>query len=87
MHTQIKNLIRWKHGISTRHLQGYLDWLVFRKKLKYTLEMKRWRAQAYMDTMQELIPFKYEDIVKLEMPIDLYRAYGDYHYGIFSNIN
>ena len=49
--------------------------------------MKRWRAQAYMDTMQELIPFKYEDIVKLEMPIDLYRAYGDYHYGIFSNIN
>ena len=32
-------MIRQKHGVSTRHLQGYLDWIVFKKKLKYTLDM------------------------------------------------
>jgi hypothetical protein len=40
-----------------------------------------------MDTMQELIPFTAGDIVKLPMPVDLYEAYGSYHYGIFACIN
>lgn len=57
LHTEAKNLIRQKHGISTRHFQGYLDWILFRKRLRYTLEMTKWKSAAYMDTMQELIPF------------------------------
>ncbi len=87
LHTEAKDLIRHKRGISTRHLQGYLDWLVFRKNLKYTLSMKKWRAEAYMETMQEIIPFVCQAICKLEMPIDLFKAYGSYHFGIFSLIN
>ncbi len=86
-HTEAKNLIRQKHGISTRHFQGYLDWILFRKRLRYTLEMTKWKSAAYMDTMQELIPFTAGDIVKLPMPIDLHEAYGSYHYGIFACIN
>ena len=27
------------------------------------------------------------DICKLDMPVDLYRAYGQYHYGIFADGN
>ena len=87
LHTEAKNLIRQKHGISTRHFQGYLDWILFRKRLRYTLEMTKWKSAAYMDTMQELIPFTAGDIVKLPMPVDLYEAYGSYHYGIFACIN
>ena len=87
LHTEAKDLIRHKRGVSTRHLQGYLDWLVFRKNLKYTLAMKKWRPEAYMETMQEIIPFICLHICKLEMPIDLYKAYGSYHYGIYSLIN
>lgn len=87
LHAEAKNLIRQKHGVSTRHLQGYLDWIVFKKKLKYTLDMRKWKPEAYMESMLEQIPFICRDIVKLPMPIDLYSAYGEYHYGIFANIN
>jgi len=40
-----------------------------------------------METIQEIIPFICPQICKLEMPVDLYKAYGSYHYGIYSLIN
>ena len=57
------------------------------KKLKYTLDMRKWKANAYMMSMQEIISFKCSDIPKLPMPIDLYSTYGKYHYGIYYLIN
>lgn len=85
IHSEVKNMMRQKHGLSTRHLQGYLDWLVFRKHLKYTLEMRKWKPEAYMEIMFEQIPFTCADITSQTMPISLYEAYGEYHYGIFAN--
>ena len=49
--------------------------------------MRKWKPEAYMESMMEQIPFICRDIVKLPMPIDLYSAYGEYHYGVFANIN
>ncbi len=86
MHTEIKNLIRRKHGISTRHLQGYLDWLLLIKRLRYTLDMRKLKPQTYLMKMQELMPFKWNDIGKQSMPLNLYSAYGEYHYDIFQRI-
>lgn len=31
LHSDLKNLIRNKRGISLRHLQGYLNWIVFKR--------------------------------------------------------
>lgn len=45
LHTEAKKMIRNKKGISTRHLQAYLDWLVFRKRLRYTLDMRKWKMR------------------------------------------
>ena len=87
LHAEAKNMIRQKHGVSTRHLQGYLDWVVFKKKLKYTLDMRKWKPEIFMESMMEQILFICRDIVKLPFPIDLHSAYGEYHYGIFANIN
>ena len=87
LHSDLKDLIRKKRNVSIRHLQGYLDWLVLLKRLRYTLDMRKWRPEAYMMTMQEIIPFRCCDIPKKPMPISLYNAYGEYHYGIFSLIN
>lgn len=50
-------MIRHKKGISTRHLQSYLDWLVFGKRLRYTIDMRKWKDETYMGTMREKIPF------------------------------
>lgn len=85
LHAEAKELIRHKHGISTRHLQGYLDWLVFKKHLKYTLDMRKWKSETYMEVMLEQIPFLCNEITKLPMPISLWVAYGAYRYGIYAN--
>ena len=87
MHTEAKEMIRNKKGISTRHLQAYLDWLVFRKRLRYTLDMRKRKDETYMETMREKIPFINTEIVKLPQPIDLYKLYGTYNFGIYMNIN
>ncbi len=84
LHTELKNLMRRAHGISTRHLQCYIDWLVFKKQLKYMIELKKRRSTTYMGLMRQPSSINTADICKQKMPIDLYRAYGEYHYGIFS---
>lgn len=76
LHSELKNMIRQKHGISTRHLQGYLNWIVMKKYLKYRLDMRKWKSEAYMETMFEQIPFTCAEIPKLKMPINLYEAYS-----------
>ena len=82
LYIDAKNLTKQKHGISTRHLQVYLDWIVFKKKLKYTLGMRKWKPETYLESMMEQIPFICREIVKLPMLIDLYTSYVEYHYDI-----
>ena len=87
LHSEIKDMIRRKHGVSIRHLQGYLDFLIFHKRLRYTARMKDWRDLAYMDIMFEKHGFRYCDTCKIPLPISLYEAYHEYNYGIFKLIN
>jgi hypothetical protein len=45
--------MRRAHGISTKHLQGYIDWLVFKKHRKYMIELKKRRSTTYMGLMRQ----------------------------------
>ena len=87
LHQEIELLKYKKHGVSTRHLQGYLNWILFKKKIRYHYEARSRKSEAYMKTVFLHKPFDNYDICKLDMPVDLYKAYGQYHYGIFSNGN
>ena len=78
-------MIRKKHGVSIRHLQGYLDWLVFCKNLKYTVAAKQRRINAYLQIMKQRIDLTERNICTKKIPIDLYSAYGDFGFGIFSS--
>lgn len=84
---EIELLKHRKHGVSTRRLQGYLNWILFRKKIRYHYEARNRRSEAYMKTIGLHKPFDNRDIYKIDMPVDLYMAYGEYHYGIFSDGN
>lgn len=57
LHTEAKTLSRNRHGVSTRHLQGYIDRIVFHKHLKYRYEMQKRKNEAYAETMKEHISF------------------------------
>ena len=87
LHQEIEILKYRKRGVSTRHLQGYLNWTIFRKKIRYHFEARNRKPEAYMKMMGLEKTLISTDICKIDMPIDLYRVYGEYHYGIFSNGN
>lgn len=84
IHSEFKNLITKKHGISTRHLQDYLNWLIFTKKIKYTIKAEALVSYTYITTLKEKNTISTSNICKIEMPISLRQAYGSYKYGIFA---
>ena len=85
IHSDLRRLNRLKKGISSRHLPDYLNWYCFLKKLIYSTEAKRRKIQAYIDIMPSKKILTNSDICKIPMPVDLYKAYGEYHYGIYAN--
>ena len=86
-HQELKELNRKYRGISTRHLQDYLNFHCFFKKLCYSTEPRRRKIQTYLDVMKTKRMLFNKDICTINMPISLYKAYGAYHYGIFANVS
>ena len=86
LHSELKEMNHHYRGISTRHLQDYLNFHCFLKKLCYSIEPRRRKIQAYLDVLESKIILKRDDICRLHMPIDLYEAYDDYHYGIYTDV-
>ena len=85
LHSEVKLLYKRYRGISVRHLQGYLDFFCLYKKIKYLIsEIKKQAIEAYMISTQEQSKLRVKDICLKEMPIDLFEAYGEYHYGCFA---
>ena len=87
LHREYKDFVRKKHGISIRHTQGYLDWLVFKKQISYSYELRKQKSMSYMKIMTERSKLRCDDICKQALPIDLRTAYEEYHYGIFAETN
>lgn len=85
LQSEFKSVLKQKHGISTRHLQDYLNWFIFCKHLKYRVKNTARSTESYLKAMNGIISFSNKDISSFEMPISLFQAYGEYHYGIFSN--
>lgn len=71
-------------GISTRHLQGYLDRFLFQKMLCYAKEALDRPGAQLRDILAEKTVIACRDILVKAMPIDLYDAYGEWGYGIFA---
>lgn len=85
LHSEFLLLFRRYHGISTRHLQGYLDFFSYCKNLNYRiLKTKDKMLHAYKSLNKEMSTLRVRDICKIDLPIDLFEAYGDWNYGCFS---
>ncbi len=84
LHQTLKDLVRSKHGISTRHLPGYLNWIAYLKHLTYSTERSQIASMIFNDLHTTEAVFLRDNVSKTEQPISLYEAYKEYHYGIFS---
>ena len=84
VHQTLKNLVRVKHGVSTRHLPGYLAWISYLKRAIYTNERDDLVEYIYQDLFQTKETLLTTEINKFEQPISLREAYAEYGYGIFA---
>ena len=84
LHSDLKELIRKKRGVGLRHLQGYLDLIVFRRRFILSIERKLYklRSYGYIKDSEKLL--RNCDICKIPYPISLSDIYERYHYGMFA---
>ena len=78
LHQSFSEMIRKKHGVGTRHLQGYIDWLLMTKQMKYQIESKKMNTQIYMNIMKIPSSFSTKEVNSLPLPVNLYEAYHEY---------
>lgn len=85
LHSEFKLLYKRYRGLSIRHLQGYLDFFFLFKKIKYSvIGIQKQAVEIYLTSTKERSTLKVKDIHSKKIPIDLFEAYGKYHYGCFS---
>lgn len=81
--SEITSLITKTHGVCIKYFQGYLDFLTFKKQVKY--QVKREEMATYIFRLiKGTKAFTEEEIIFTELPISLKEAYYEYHYGIFA---
>jgi transposase-like protein len=82
LHSELENDFKCRRGISTKHLQGYLDMFLFKKILRYTTDIGLRDIITYNKSVPSQTKKYIKDIFEQALPVDLYQAYGEYNFGI-----
>lgn len=82
IHSEIKTFLSLKHGVSIRHLQGYLDMFLFKKLVNKLIEEDK-DIYSFNKAVNSKNKLLVAEIFKKAIPIDLKKVYGDYNFGIF----
>ena len=69
--SELEVLLLKCRGISTRHLQEYLDLFRFRKIIKYTIEYLKQNKEMYNYSLLQTTNIKNKNVCKREMPVDI----------------
>ena len=86
LHSEFSLLYRKYRGVSIRHLQGYLDFFAYCKNLTYRITKLRDKSYYTYDCVsKEKSHLNVSSIHKKALPIDLFLAYGDWHFGCFAS--
>jgi len=85
LHSDLKDLIRKKRNVSIRHLQGYLNWIVFKRRFILQIQRKLYDLKTYGYIRGKEKKLRNFDICKIPFPISLKEIYGQYHYGMFAS--
>lgn len=86
MMTEISTLITRSKGFSTRYMQGYINFNILRKQLKYQYKRKE-MVDRLFEMVIETKSFKNVFVTQTPIPISLKEAYFEYRYGIFAEGN
>lgn len=84
LHSELKTWLKKFKGVSTKHLQGYLDLFIYIKYLKYKIDYEKRVNETYRYSISSFTSVTVNNIYNEQMPIDLKDAYSEYGYGIFA---
>ena len=80
LHSDLTLFLSRFHGVSTKHLQEYLDWFSFSKYQNYTIDYLEQSYDFEKNTIIEATEIKYSNVYNNYSIIDFYDLYGDYNY-------
>lgn len=80
VHSQLETWLSKFRGISTRHLQQYLNWFAYIFMMKKRFELKKLKIESYKNIIIDNNYMKSNSIFQIPMPIDLNIAYAEYHH-------
>lgn len=80
IHSQLETWLYKFRGVSTRHLQEYLNWFNFIFTMKKRFDLKNIKLGSYKSIITNKNYIKASEIFKIPMPIDLNIAYAEYAY-------
>lgn len=80
LHSNLDLFLKPFVGVSTKHLQGYLDWFAYQKYLRYCIEILKQPSTLMNYAISQNKYIKIKDIYGKEFPVDIYDIYSDYNF-------
>lgn len=80
LHSNFEHFLSTFKGVSTKHLQGYIDWFIFDKYLNYSVEIIEQINIMMNYSISKESKLICADIYQKEFPFNIYEAYSDYNY-------
>lgn len=80
LHSELDYFLSGFRGVSTKHLQEYLDWFVYMKYLNYSKEYKEQPTTYKKETFILNTPIKYSNVFDNYSNINFNEVYADYNY-------
>lgn len=74
---ELESFVRNFNGLSTRHLQEYIDWFLCLKIMKYTIEYLEREEKLYKFTISQKSNLLSRKVCKTKMPVDISEIYED----------
>ena len=78
VHSQLETWLCKFKGVSTRHLQEYLDWFIYIFIMKERFMLNKIKTISYSNLLIDNNYINTKDILHIEMPINLNVAYAEY---------
>ena len=80
LHSNLSTFLSVFRGVSTKHLQHYLDWFSFEKELNYTIDIIKHSITFMKTTMIHNTNINYKNVYNNDSGIDFNAVYSDLNF-------
>lgn len=78
LHSNLFTFLYKFRGVSTKHLQGYIDWFLYKKYISYAKEIIDHPKELFYYSIKQKTNITIKEIYNAPFPFDVTEAYSDY---------